>query len=159
MSRTSERVIGLYGNVAIERTVCPKCSDWSLVLDGRTLCCDERLADTEPPEKFRRMSEPEFRRKIPRLKERQAILEEQGNRCFYCDRRFGSHVWRGLRRLVVRLAWDHLLPYSMTANNYAHNFVAACSICNGLKSNHVFHTIEEARIYVQAKAAEKGIGD
>lgn len=156
MAETERRVIGLYGNVAIERAACPDCGGWALVIGGRLACCDRRL-DGQPPRVYRRMSEPEFVRRKPSKTEQESILDEQEHRCFYCDRAFGSHYIRNGRLRRVSVVWDHFLPYSMTANNYAHNFVAACALCNGIKSDRVFQTPEEARIYVQNRAEAKGI--
>lgn len=70
--------------------------------------------------------------------------------CFYCDREFGSVVWVKRER-TLRVHWDHVTPYVHTFDNREVNFVAACQICNGWKSDKVFDTIEEIRGYLQRK--------
>lgn len=150
-------ILAVYGNVVLERAECPLCGDWSFVRDGASACCSEPVPGSGSAQRFKRMSEPEYRRRRPSVGEQAVILDAQSHRCLYCDRSFGGYYWRNGRALKVQLAWDHFLPYSMTANNYGHNFVAACRLCNGIKSDKVFQTVEEVRIYVQARAEAKGV--
>ncbi|HEX6864704.1 MAG TPA: hypothetical protein VF414_17875 [Thermoanaerobaculia bacterium] len=150
-------ILAVYGNVVLERAECPLCRDWAFVRDGASACCGEPVPGAGSAQKFKRMSEPEYRRRRPSVGEQAVILDAQGHRCLYCDRSFGGYYWRNGRVLKVQVAWDHFLPYSMTANNYGYNFVAACRLCNGIKSNKVFQTVEEVRIYVQARAEAKGV--
>jgi len=157
MSLPAKATIALYGNVALERAVCRECGGWSFVSEGLTVCCDEPVGEAAAT-KFRRMSQPEARRRLPPIEIRRAILTEQCHRCLYCGLVFGVSVQRGVRTVKVRLVWDHLVPYSLTQNNYAHNIVAACSLCNNIKGALVFQTIEEARDYVMRRRFEKGIG-
>jgi len=35
-------------------------------------------------------------------------------------------------------------------DNYPYNFVAACQICNGIKSNLMFVSVDAARVYIQS---------
>jgi hypothetical protein len=44
-------------------------------------------------------------------------------------------------------------------DNRSINFVAACSICNGLKSSMMFQTEEEARVYIYEAWQRKGFSD
>lgn len=147
--------MALYGNVAILRAWCPDCKDWSWVLDGKLACCDRE--NEHEPRYYKREVEPEGKRKQPPKWMRDAQLEEQGGRCLYCEKVIGSHIWRNGKRIKLRLHWDHLVPYSLTQNNNAVNFVAACHICNGIKSSHCFQTIDEARIYILDRWERKGI--
>jgi hypothetical protein len=95
------------------------------------------------------MSQAQDRRKGPNAAEKKLILELQGNRCLYCEMLFGSAIERKGRLIFLKVNWDHFVPFAYTQNNYAYNFVAACQICNGIKSSHLFKTLEEARIYVR----------
>ena len=138
----------LYGNVALQRQYCKSCRGFSFVLDSKLLCCNS-------PTDFesrctKRMSEAEDVRRHPNAEEKRGILEFQGDRCVYCERLFGSAVIKEGRLLFLKVTWDHLVPYSFSQNNYAYNFVAACQICNGIKSDLMFATLEEARVYVRA---------
>jgi len=49
----------------------------------------------------------------------------QGGRCFFCTR----NVPTGQEQL------DHFIPWSLYPNDLAHNFVLACRVCNGRKSD------------------------
>ena len=143
--------LALYGNVKIQRGHCPDCDCTALVVGGCFACCDRLVADV--PLKAKRMSEPEQRRKRPSLTERKSIVESQGNACLYCDRGFGSHVMRKGRLVRLRLVWDRVLPFAYSADNKPANFVAACHVCNGWKSDLVFQTLSEARVFLQARWA------
>ena len=88
--------------------------------------------------------------------ERKRILDLQGNKCLYCNREFGSMYMRNGKILSTRLHFDHLIPYSYSQNN-TNNFVAVCNICNGIKSNKMFDTVEEVFHYVEYNRKKKGI--
>jgi len=103
------------------------------------------------------MSQAQDRRKAPTAAERQMILELQGNRCLYCEMLFGAAVERKGRLIFLKVNWDHFVPFAYTQNNYAYNFVAACQICNGIKSSMTFKTVEEAKVYIAATRLLKGI--
>lgn len=156
-SASRNRHLAIYGNVSIERARCSACNDMAFVFGGKSACCGAPTEDTGLS--YKRMSEPQWCRKGPPRKEKLKILEEQDGKCAYCDRRLGSYVRREGKLIRLVTNWDHFLPYSMTANNYGHNFVAACHICNGIKSSKVFQTLEEAREHVVSVAWAKGISD
>lgn len=88
--------------------------------------------------------------------ERWAQLEAQDWRCFYCERGFGAKVWRGSNFIELRVEWDHMVPYSFNQNNGASNFVAACRVCNALKSDRMFQSVDAAKVYLNAAWKEKG---
>ena len=56
------------------------------------------------------------------------ILTEQDCRCAYCNVSLNE----------VELEWDHFVPYAWRRSNAADNFVAACRLCNRLKSDRYF---------------------
>jgi hypothetical protein len=105
------------------------------------------------------VSQPEQRRRRPSSEFMEVQLQAQRGRCFYCRREFGAMVWRGKRLRVLRLEWEHRVPYAFNQNNQPSNFVAACHVCNGLKSSHCFDSDEEARAYLDAAWKEKGYED
>jgi len=59
----------------------------------------------------------------------------------------------------LRINFDHVVPFAYSQNNYRHNFVAACHICNSIKSSMMFNTLDEARAYIVATWVVKGIRD
>lgn len=42
------------------------------------------------------------------------------------------------------------------ACNSTPNFVAACHVCNGIKSDKLFQTLDEARVFIQLAREAKG---
>lgn len=59
---------------------------------------------------------------------------------------FGSVITRSSHRSVLtRLCWDHFIPYSYLCCSPGDNWVAACQICNGYKTNHMYESVDEAR--------------
>ena len=144
----------LYGNVAIQRQYCRDCLDWSLVIKGKFACCSQTASGK--PTRYKRMSCPEAVKKSPPRAAATAQLAAQQHRCFYCDLEFGNYITRhgNLIRLIV--AWDHFVPWSYSQDNAARNFVAACQVCNGLKWNRCFGSVDEAKSYIASQRAAKG---
>lgn len=149
MRRSKPRVLTVFGLIKIPRLFCEDCQAFALVVRGRFACCDEMTDETT--DKWKRESETVEQRKGPGREEQRAQLLAQGDRCFYCDRVFGSHVRYRKRLVTLRIHWDHLVPFSFSHDNQDANFVAACQICNLMKSNMCFQTVEDARIYLRAR--------
>lgn len=146
--------VALYGNVSIPRGYCKDCEGMSFIRNGRFACCGELVEGA--PGKFERMSEPLFGRKTPPKREKDRILREQNDRCFYCGVLLGSRRYRNGLPFLVKVNWDHQLPFAFSQNNKTENFVAACHVCNGIKSSHLFQTVEEAQVYIAEKRKSKG---
>lgn len=151
MSKSSSKKahVGLYGHVGMVRGFCRSCDSFAFVIDGRVRCCGEKFVDE--PNHFRRMTQvPDVRRWVP-VEVRRRKLEEQEGRCFYCFQRLKSRVSVGGYRVFLRLEWDHMVPFSFDRNDDEANLAAVCHKCNNWKSNLVFNSIEEIRIYVEEK--------
>lgn len=146
--------LALYGNTPLERGSCPGCHSIAIIHKGRYQCCDYPANGI--PKTYVRICEPEQKRKLPSVKERLEILDLQGHRCFYCDIPLGSTQFRKGKPIKIQTHWDHQLPYSYSQNNHTYNYVAACHVCNGLKSNKLFQTVEEAQVYLADKRKQKG---
>lgn len=141
--------LALYGNIQLVRAVCYECGRYALVVDNEFQCCG--LSVEAAPTQVKRMSQPEAHRRWPSGKHRREILVAQNYRCLYCDVSLDGYVhYRGELR-KVRLTWDHMAPYSYTLNNHPENFAASCQFCNAWKSSLIFKTVDEVRIYVEAK--------
>lgn len=148
-----ERHAAIYGRVTMERGFCDKCQSMALIQRGRFLCCDS-LAGVKSDNDFEIMSQGEHTRKVPPPKDQRRILEQQHNRCIYCKRTFGTMWMRGNKFGFLQLNWDHFQPFSYTQKNFT--FVAACQICNGIKSSKMFEDIPEAREYILPQIEIKG---
>ena len=138
--------IGLYGNIKIPKGYCSSCEGYAFVIDNKLACCDKEY--TVIPKKFKRISEPEQKRKRLKRAEQHTILTEQDYRCFYCDRAFGTTITFPTKQSFLKIEWDHLVPFKYQQNNHKCNVVAACQFCNAWKRALVFQTVEEARIYL-----------
>ena len=150
--------IALYGKVAIERRYCNDCKGLSLITDHQFNCCGKE-SPRDKPVLWKRMSDVPIGRKRPPRHIQRVILEEQGNKCFYCEREFGSIVYRWLKPIQLRINWDHISPYCYSYDNRGRNFAAACQVCNGIKSSHIAETVEELREHVQKRRDKKGYSD
>ena len=134
MKTTCGTHIALYGSVKVRRSYCEECKEWAMVnKEGLKQCCDKPLL-TEPTQK-----------------KRKELLEQFNNSCCYCGKRFGSTVSYNGKERLVRVAWDHVIPFSYSYNNEGTNFLPACSFCNQWKSNLMFQTLEEVQILVNNK--------
>ena len=144
------RHLALYGNVTIERDICPRCQSQSLILAGEFQCCGRKIEQVQVI-KSKRESNPPLKRKLPSKLQRLKILEVQENCCFWCNKRFDSHIIYHCKRQRVSLCWDHVIPYCFDQNSEPINFVASCKFCNAWKSAKIFRDIEEVRIYVNER--------
>jgi hypothetical protein len=146
--------MALYGSVVIQRAICPQCGRTALVIDRVMACCG---TEPPPPTGFKRECLPDGLRHLPPIAARRERLRIQENKCFYCLNTFGMRVLRGRQILRLRLEWDHLLPFAYAQDNSSANFVAACYICNRMKSDKLFKTTDEVRSYVAQKWKQKGL--
>ena len=111
----------------------------------------------DKPDKYKRMSSAAGIRKKPTARQQRELLEKQENKCFYCGRELGSMYERDGKIKYLRTHFDHRLPFSYLQGNPEEIFVAACHICNSIKSNKMFHSREEVVDYVTWRAKKKGI--
>lgn len=146
--------VAMYGNIKIEKQWCVDCDGYSFVIDGKLVCCDTPAGDL--PTRYKRESIPEDRRHMLKKADKEAMIEEQEHRCFYCGRRFGMIVYRKARPTILKVHFDHLVPFSLTQNNNPRNIVASCHVCNLIKRDFCFQTLEEAQVYILDKWQQKG---
>lgn len=151
---TRAAYVGLYGNISIMKGWCERCQSYSFVKKGLLQCCDTPC--NEYPEKFKRECAPEDIRRSISPTEKRAQLDRQNNRCLYCEREFNTHVFRYGKAVRLNLVWDHFVPFAYSQNNHSQNYVAACHVCNGIKSDHMFQTVEEAAAYILTQREAKG---
>lgn len=135
-----------YGNTKIARGYCHKCKNNAFVIDGIIQCCSRSYAFESNVVKKMSLSSP-FRKTPPKAIKK-LILDQQQNKCLYCEIEFGSFIFKGTRPILVKLAWDHQIPFAYAQNNKNQNFCAACQICNGIKSSIMFQTVDEAKLHI-----------
>lgn len=93
------------------------------------------------------------------------LLTEWQNRCAYCRLPFGLLIWRqGAGKIsgrgyysdnnsavALRLEWDHFIPMTYSDSNADGVFLPSCHLCNSLKSDKVFRSIEGVREYLEPR--------
>lgn len=149
--------LALYGNVAIERGMCPACERMALILDRCYACCGTPVYESAT--RIKRIVEPEFVRRRPSPASQREILDLQAHCCAYCDRPFGSWIHTGEKPLQLVVEWDHVTPFCHTANNHPSNFVAACQVCNAIKHDLIFDSLEDIRVHVALKWEARDFAD
>lgn len=147
-----------YGNIYIQRSYCDSCEGYAFILDGRLSCCNKPV-EAGDFTKVKRISDCAIGRRGPSSLWRKKILSSQGDRCFYCYRWFGKLVYRKGKPQRLRCHWDHVSPYAYRLDNRDQNFVAACHVCNLLKSAKIFNDPDQARSYLYEAWERKGYSD
>jgi hypothetical protein len=96
----------------------------------------------------------------PNRKVRPSLLkqrvQEQGNKCLLCERAFGTIVTNGERAEPLRPSPDQFEPWSLRKNNDDSNIFAVDQICNSMKRDVIFKSLNEARIWIKKKWNEDG---
>jgi len=145
----------LYGGVRLIRMYCEKCKGMTIVIDNEKQCCGEK-ADNKKDKGFEVMLSTNTARRKPSKRRQRKILEFQESKCIYCGKPFGTMYIRKGKILYTRVHFDHLIPFSYTLSCEDIEFVAACNICNNIKSNKMFETIKEVFYYVEHNRKKKG---
>jgi len=152
LKMASKVVKTFYGSTAIYRAQCPSCKSMSFVIDGLMSCCDVEAPKATSFRKKRVSTSESRRHQLPKELKRK-ILIAQDNKCIYCGHVFGERYWHpGKSRFVkLRVHYDHLVPWSYSGNNSGNNIAAACNLCNMAKSDLMFNSLDEARVYILNK--------
>ena len=156
--------IALYGSTKLKRGYwlkrgyCQNCQTWAIIIENRILCCDESIESEKMSKRYKRMAEGALKRKRPKDSVIKAMLSLQNNRCFYCGIPFGTPYLHPKQKKIrlTRLCLDHLVPFKYSQNNKEINFVCSCNICNSIKYDLVFQTVEEACDYVRYRRKKIG---
>lgn len=153
--------VAIYGSLKLMRGYCSNCKDYALIIDNVLQCCDTEIDNNELEKRTKRMTQTEGVRRRPSKKAVNKMLEIQDNKCFYCDIPFGTSYKhpRLDKYMETKVCYDHLVPFAYSQDNQDINFVCACGTCNGIKSDLIFQTVEEARDYVKYRRKKKGYTD
>jgi len=127
----------------------------TIVLQGIKQCCDEPVNPEQGFSCKENMIQGHFKRKYPSLKRQKELLDKQNNQCLYCNKPFGTPYTRNGVLAFTTVHWDHLVPYAYSQTSKDLDFVASCNICNFIKSDMVFETIEEVFRYVDYNRKKK----
>jgi len=143
-----------YGRVQIQSHRCPSCRREAFVFSGKMSCCGIQV--TKDALGWKRMSPcPDKRVALPQAV-KDFIVFHQNNRCYYCNLDFKVRVYRRGVLLKRVIAFDHFVPFSFAGDKKGRNIVAACSLCNGIKSWLMFHDEFECIEYILKQWRAKG---
>ena len=154
MAVLKDSYLEMYGSVMLERSYCPHCQGMTIVKNDTYVCCGKPIKDIGNIY-YSRSAETGPRHK-PTRRERFEILKAQDYCCFYCHQEFHSVHTHHAKPLKLKIHWDHRIPYAYSGDNQASNFVAACQVCNGIKSAHIFTTAEEAQSFLAKRRRQLG---
>lgn len=152
------KILSVYGSEVLIKTYCHNCEAYSFVREGKLICCGATYDGQDQPAEVQRESSAKEDRqhKTASMREKARILEAQDYRCLYCDSFFDTLGYRNSVPFVIRLVWDHRIPFGYIADNSKGNIVAACHVCNAIKRDKIFQSLEEARLYIGMKRRHKG---
>jgi hypothetical protein len=153
------KTIALYGSRKIQREYCKECRSWAFVIENKIQCCDAVFNEAENKKfQVKRMTTLNKGRKRPSKEKIKQMLDIQNNRCIYCEIPFGTaFIHPRLDKLrFTCVCLDHFIPYSYLKDNKLDNFLCACQICNGIKTNKMFDSVEDARAYIKYRRLRKG---
>ena len=139
----------IYGKVTFNRHECPSCGNCLLNKNQWFKCdvCGYTNADKKAT-KFKVIVPPPGIRNNPPRHIQKELLIIQDNKCYWCANKFGTVYWKNNKIKYLKKHWDHKIPFSYEQTNRNENWVASCNICNLFKSNFMFKTDEECRVFI-----------
>lgn len=151
-------VKSLYGKIALLKGYCKHCGKLAFIIQEELQCCGRPLGVMPIHERIKRESETDLKRGAIPAKLKREILEQQDNKCIFCDSSFGSLAWNDKRKKYIKLKihYDHFVPWVYSGDNSGPNISASCHICNSLKSDNHFYDLISAKEYLNAKRIRRG---
>jgi hypothetical protein len=145
----------VFGKTSFLRGYCWSCRSEAFIIDGLLSCCDLPFRENEVQRTIY-VTQKAIKRKAISKKLRLQLIEEQNNRCFYCGCDLAGYYLRDDVVRKIRIHVDHVQPFSAVGDST--EMVAACNVCNLIKSNKVFGNMEELVGYILEQRDKKGIG-
>lgn len=148
----------MYGNVALLKGYCNNCKNEAFIIDGEFSCCGTNPHEQFNKQRIKREIEGENVRTRISSKIKIKILEQQNNKCIYCEKELDGYVWDNkrskYRKIVIH--FDHFISWNYSRDNKENNLYASCNICNQIKSDKHFYNLISAKEYINEKRKEKG---
>jgi len=160
MKKRDKLEIGIYGKIVLLKQYCERCRMNAFVIDGVLQCCgeiiealDKNISKNYIVKSGKRDRSNSFISKATKSE----VLKKQDNMCIYCDGVFGTCDidMRNFRYRELKIHFDHYIPWSYNMDNELGNVVAACGVCNGIKSNKYFKTFDDARKHILERRDQK----
>jgi hypothetical protein len=121
---------------------------------------EQKKLDPLSTREIREISIPPAHRRSLSEDEKSKIINRQSFKCIYCARKLGSTVWDPEGKpVILSTRFDHFEPFALRSNENPENFVAACGVCNGFKSDKVFDSLKDARTWLAGQWELKGYQD
>jgi hypothetical protein len=149
-----------YGSVCIPKAYCEDCRDLVFIVNARYSCCEKPFKDDFLKEKLVRVVQSENERSVISKFVKTEILELQKHRCIYCDIDLRqTHYFRNDKQkyCLMRINYDHFVPWISNGNNHKSNLYASCNLCNRIKSDKHFIDIVSAREFILNERKRKGL--
>ena len=148
-----------YQDIVMVRAYCSTCKAAAFIIDGHYTCCGKKAPAIKDITGvlYSREAGDIKRIKCPK-KIQNEILMEQNNKCKWCGYEFGEIISNKKNKEIKHLNkvhFDHKIPFIYIGNPVS-NWVAACDICNSIKSAHYFKTYEDAYQWIGNRRLEYG---
>ncbi len=75
------------------------------------------------------------------------ILSAQNNSCIYC----------GVEFILLTPSFDHFIPWAWHKTRRYDNYVASCQMCNNIKSDKLFESVQHASDYIRDVRVNRGL--
>lgn len=151
----SKKIIkSIYGSTALLKAYCFICKAYSFIQNGVFVCCNRVYENIPKKEILKRESAGQRNRKRLPKKVKNRILEAQNHKCIYCDIDLNDkYVWDNKRAkfIKIKVHFDHFVSWNYSRSDQASNLVAACHLCNGIKSDKYFTDIQSAADYILSR--------
>jgi len=147
------------------RGICSLCgSECFITKNNLSSCCHYNILEELKDGIIKKESDYKFKnRKLPSKSRQYELLQNQNNKCFYCDREFGNYaISKNGLLVILKPNWDHCIPYSFTHSCADNQFVASCFRCNINKNSAVPYSdksLEDLKLYLSDKWYRNGWKD
>jgi len=143
----------LAGKVILFKWTCHSCGYENLGNEKRCESCNSPPYDNNG--KIRQLTPPlQKRNNLMSRKYIAKLIENQLNRCYWCNRLFGTWIRKNNKFIELKAVIDHKMPCAYFQDDSPSNLVAACQVCNLFKTGKI-KTEEEHRGYILGKWLEK----
>jgi 5-methylcytosine-specific restriction endonuclease McrA len=143
----------IIGKVILYREKCPICGDWCLSGNKQKFECYCGSFTSHSDIDTQKIISAQPRRHIHSEKSKQAILDRQDGKCYWCNRKFGSFIYKNNKIIKLSMCIDHVIPHSYCYHDGEKNLVGACNICNSFKSSKMFDSEKECREHLLSRWA------
>ena len=136
------------GKIVLYRERCPVCNEWCLSGDRQEFecCCGIFTPNTNID--IQKVILAPSKRKPNSAKVKKEISDKQNGKCYWCNRKFDSIIYKNNKIIKLSICLDHVIPYSYCCHNGKFNLVGACNVCNLFKNSKMFNSDKECRDYL-----------